>query len=76
MTAIILIAGVLTIIAGIILLYFAQRRMASAQDLLEQSSEKWKNAKRNIENDRREAHLKIKDELHAKRKEFDFELKQ
>jgi uncharacterized protein HemX len=76
MVAIILVAGVLTIIAGALLLYFAQQRMSKAHELLEQSSEKWKNAKRNIENERREAHLKIKDELYAKRKEFEFELKQ
>lgn len=77
MIAIILIAaGIVAILAGIVLFYFAQKKMAEAQDLLEQSSEKWKNAKRNIENERREAYLKIKDELYAKRKEFDFELKQ
>ena len=77
MIAIILIAaGIVAILAGIVLFYFAQKKMATAQDLLEQSSEKWKNAKRNIENERREAFLKIKDELYTKRKEFDFELKQ
>lgn len=76
MIAIILGAGIFAIIAGAFLLYFAQQRMSKAHELLEQSSEKWKNAKRNIENERREAHLKIKDELYAKRKEFEFELKQ
>lgn len=77
MIAIILVAaGIVAILAGIVLFYFAQKKMAVAHDLLEQSSEKWKNAKRNIENERREAYLKIKDELYAKRKEFDFELKQ
>lgn len=77
MIAIILVAaGIAAILAGMVLFYFAQKKMAEAQNLLEQSAEKWKNAKRNIENERREAYLKIKDELYAKRKEFDFELKQ
>jgi len=76
MIAIIMIVGAITIIAGAALLYIAQQRIREAKDLLEQSAEKWKNAKRNIENERREAHLKIKDELYAKRKEFEFELKQ
>ncbi len=77
MIAIILIAaGIVAILAGIVLFYFAQQKMKDAHDLLEQSSEKWKNAKRNIENERREAFLKVKDELYTKRKEFDFELKQ
>jgi len=77
MIAIILVAaGVVTIITGLVLLYFAQQKNSKAQELLEQSSEKLKNAKRNIENERREAYLKIKDELYTKRKEFDLELKQ
>jgi len=77
MIAIILVAsGVITIIAGVVLLYFAQKKMSKAQEHLEQSAEKWKNVKRNIENDRKEAYLKIKDELYAKRKEFELELKQ
>ena len=76
MIAILLVAGIGAIIAGAILLYFAQQRMSKAHELLEQAAEKWKHAKRNIENERREAQLKIKDELHVKRKEFDFELKQ
>ncbi|MGZ6254881.1 MAG: ribonuclease Y [Candidatus Chromulinivorax sp.] len=76
MIAIISIIGIGLIIAGLILLYFAQQKMTKANELLEQSSEKWKHAKRNIENERREAQVKIKDELYAKRKEFEFELKQ
>ena len=52
MIAIILVAaGIVAILAGIVLFYFAQKKMAVAHDLLEQSSEKWKNAKRNIENE-------------------------
>jgi len=76
MEAIILIAGGATVIAGAVLLYFAQKKMSRAQSLLEQSSEKWRNVKRNIENERRESYLKTKDELHSRRKEFEFELKQ
>jgi ribonuclease Y len=76
MIAILFIAGIAAFIAGAIMLYFAQQRIKKAHDLLEQSAEKWKHAKRNIENERREAHVKLKDELYAKRKEFEFELKQ
>ena len=76
MEAIILIAGSIAVVAGAALLFFAQKKMSKAQGLLEESSEKWRNVKRNIENERREAYLKTKDELYAKRKEFEFELKQ
>jgi len=77
MIAIVLIAvGILTVIAAAVLFYLAQKKITKAQDLLEQSSVRWKNVKRDIENERKEIHLKIKDELYAKRKEFELELKQ
>jgi len=49
--------------------------MRQAKEFFQQSDEKWKSAKQNIANEKREALLKLKDELFHKRKEFDLELK-
>ena len=43
--------------------------------MLSQSREKWKNTQRDIEAEKREALLKIKDELYKKRIDFEQEMK-
>lgn len=60
---------------AVALLVYAQRRIAAVRKLLSESDEKLKNTKRDIESERREALLKIKDELYKKRQEFELELK-
>lgn len=61
--------------AGIALLFFAKKKLDKANTMFDESQERWKNTKRDIENERREAFLKTKDEIHKKRNEFDIEMK-
>ncbi|MDR3550442.1 MAG: ribonuclease Y [Candidatus Babeliales bacterium] len=63
------------IIAGIILFWLAKNKIASAKLMLSEAQERSKNTKRDIENEKREAFLKIKDEIYKKRNEFDLEMK-
>ena len=69
------IIGAAGITAALILLFYAQKKRQQAKDLFVQSDEKLKNVKQHIINEKREALLKLKDELFHKRKEFDLELK-
>ncbi len=65
----------ITVVGGIILLIYAFRIRYSAQRMFADAQLKWENVKRNIEADKREAHLKLKDELYKKRTEFDSEMR-
>ena len=67
--------GTASIVIGILLLLYTRKRLSHASQLLAQSSEKWKNVKRDIENERREALVKLKDETHKRRNEFELEIK-
>jgi ribonuclease Y len=68
------VAGV-GLLAGIALLYYAKKQIGSARCMLEEAQERSKSTKRDIENERREAFLKIKDEIYKKRNDFDLEMK-
>lgn len=72
--ALIVFAGV-GIIAGIFLLLFAKKKIDAAKVMLDEAQERWKNTKRDIDNEKREAFLKIKDEIYKKRNEFDLDMK-
>lgn len=61
--------------AGIFLLLYAKKRIDAAQHMFDEAQDRIKNTKRDIENERREAFLKIKDEIHKKRSDFDIEMK-
>lgn len=63
------------LLAGIALIFYAKKQIASAQFMLDEAQERWKNTKRDIENERRESFLKIKDEIYKKRNDFDLEMK-
>lgn len=67
--------GALSTVTGIVLLWYGYKRMRHVSELFAKSNEQWKNAKREIENERREALVKLKDELYKKRNEFDIEMK-
>lgn len=58
-----------------LLLFYAQKKVAQANKLLGESESRWQNVKREIENERREALLKIKDERYKRRTEFELEMK-
>jgi ribonucrease Y len=68
------IAG-LILAVGALIFWFAQRKIGTAYAKLQDAQSKWKDSKRVIENERREAFIKLKDEMYRKRKEFEFELK-
>lgn len=70
-----LLTGASVLGAGVIMLFYAQKKMFQAQSFLSQSKEKWESVRKNIEHEKRDSLLKIKDELYKKRKEFEFELK-
>ncbi len=57
-------------------LWYAKKKYQEASEILNKSSEKIKLMKRDIENERREQLLKVKDEIYKRRHEFELELKQ
>ncbi len=67
-------SGIIVVI-GALLFWYAQRRVRVAYSKLQEAQSKWKDSKRNIETERREAFVKLKDEIYRKRKEFELELK-
>lgn len=69
------IIGVAGILLAAVMLYFARKKTRDAKDLFIRSSEKWKGVKRDIETERREALLKIKDEIYKRRNEFEIDIK-
>lgn len=71
----ILLIPILAVIFLLILLIFSYRKYKSAKDLIAKSQVIWENTKKDIDTERREAMLKLKDELYKKRTEFDIELK-
>src|SRR3989338_9831472 len=62
-------------LVGVMIIIAARKKSQEADALLLRVQEKSKNMKRDIENERREALLKVKDEIYKKRNEFDLELK-
>ncbi len=62
-------------ILGVVIIIYAYFKTTKAQVLFKEAHDKWKNTKRDIDNERREAFVKLKDELFKKRKEFEFDLK-
>jgi ribonucrease Y len=67
--------GMISIIAGFLLLVYAQRKIKHALTISSSAEEQWKHTKRDLEAERREATVKLKDEMFRKRKEFELELK-
>lgn len=64
-----------TVVGGLIMLVYAYRMRYTATRLLSEAQAKWENAKKEIEGEKRESLLKLKDELYKKRTEFDMEIK-
>jgi ribonuclease Y len=69
------VAAALAFFAGIAVLIFARAKYKQAQRLFDEANIATKNIKRDIENERRESLLKLKDELHKRRSEFDLDIK-
>ncbi len=69
------IAGSGSIIIAILLLLYAKKKADNAESLLRESRDQWKNAKQEIEAEKRDSLLKVKDEIYKKRTEFELEKK-
>ncbi len=67
--------GILGVITSAVLMYLSRKKIMQAQLLFDESQDKLKNAKREIENEKREALLKVKDEIYKKRSDFEAEIK-
>jgi len=63
------------ILSAILLLIYSKKRLDKANQFLSESRVKWKEVKREIENEKREALLKVKDDIYKKRQEFELEIK-
>ena len=73
-----IIAQILSVLGIIIsgsMFFYARKRLTEANDTMNKIQDKWKTVKREIENERREAQLKTKDEIYRKRMEFEAEVK-
>ena len=67
--------GIAITIVGIFLLALAKKRFDKARALALETQQKYEEVKKEIETERREASLKLKDELYKKRSEFELEVK-
>ncbi len=69
------IIGIVTTLSGILMLIYARKKINAAHSVLNESQKKWDTVKREIDAERREAALRLKDELYKKRTECDLEIK-
>ncbi|MBT3456395.1 ribonuclease Y [bacterium] len=69
------ISGLSLVGVSLLLFGYSMMRIKKSQVLLSKSVNRWKNTKREIENERREAFLKVKDEIYKRRNEFELEIK-
>jgi len=67
--------AVVGILGAILLLIYSKKKIDAANEFLAESRVKWKEVKREVENEKREALLKVKDDIHKKRQEFELEIK-
>ncbi len=58
-----------------IMLLYAQKKIKKAHKMMSDARDRWKNTKRDIEAEKREALVKLKDDIYRKRKEFEFDRK-
>src|SRR5260221_2611192 len=67
--------GFAVALISLFLIFYAQKKIRYASLILAQADEQLKNVKFSIDAERREAAIKLKDEMYRKRKEFELELK-
>lgn len=70
-----LIISILGMVVAFILLMWARKKSLSAFESISQAKENLKTIRLEIDVEKREALVKLKDEMYRKRKEFEFELK-
>ena len=71
-TILIATAAFVGVIIGMV---YAYRMHVRAQQMLGEARSKWDSARKDIEAEKREAHIQLKDELYKKRTEFDLDMK-
>lgn len=67
--------GAVSIFISILLFLYAKRKIVTAYRIIQESRTRWKITKKEIEQEKREAIVKLKDELYKKRNEFELETK-
>jgi ribonuclease Y len=60
---------------AILLLLYAQRKIAIARTMFNESQDRMRSSKHDLETERREALLRVKDEIYKRRQEFELEIK-
>jgi ribonucrease Y len=75
MALMLVVVGLCTIVTGIAIMVWGKRKFHKARLLSLEAQQKYEEAKKEIETERREASLKLKDELYKKRSEFELEIK-
>lgn len=75
LSLLIILLGTASIAGGLLLLIYAYRTRYAAQKLLDKAQAQWENVKKEIDTEKREAIIKLKDELYKKRTEFELEIK-
>jgi ribonuclease Y len=68
-------AGIIGVVAAAAMLFYARKQMQEAQTNMTRSKERWSTLKREIETERKESLLKVKDEIYRRRNEFELEVK-
>jgi len=67
-------AALAALVGGMLFVY-ARRKLALASVMLRDAQDQLKLTKRDVETERREAQLRIKDEIYRKRSEFEIDIK-
>ncbi len=67
--------GLLGSVIAVVMLMYAQKKLAESHAQMARIEDFHKNAKREIDNERKEVLLKTKDEIYKRRNEFDLEIK-
>lgn len=75
MIGLILIIGGGLVLLGLVLLFYAKQRVDQASKVMGEAKDRLKHAKREIDAERREAMLRVKDDVYKKRHEFEIETK-
>lgn len=73
--AIIILLAAIPVVGVLLLLIYAMRSRKDAQKLIAQAQSKWESIKKEIDTEKREAHIRLKDELYKKRTDFELEMK-
>jgi len=69
------IAGGASIALILVFLFYLKRKITVARDIVADSKRQWDKMMKEMEIERRDANLKIKDEIYKRRKEFELEMK-